>query len=100
MEGRDWLKAISASLEAKAAEMKVTVNLVKTGKPQEAKQVMNLDEGLEEMKRFMDYTDFVINKQNEKLAEMELKRQNTIAIARIINCRWRFNPDMSCCISD
>lgn len=82
-EGRDWLKAISASLEAKAAEMKVTLSLVKTGKPQEAKQVMNLDEGLEEMKRFMDYTDFVINKQNEKLAEMELKRQNTIAIARL-----------------
>jgi signal transduction histidine kinase len=83
VEGRDWLKAISASLEAKAAEMKVTLNLMKTGKPREAKQVTDLDEGLVEMKRFMDYTDFVIKKQNEKLAEKELQRQNTIAIARL-----------------
>lgn len=83
VEGREWLKAISASLEAKAAEMKVTLNLIKTGKSQEAKQVMNLDEGLVEMKRFMDYTDFVIKRQHEKLAEKELKRQKTIAIARM-----------------
>ncbi len=83
MEGRDWLKAISASLEAKAAEMKVTVNLMRTGKPNEARQVTNLDEGLVEMKRFMDYTNFVIKKQNKKLAELELQRQNTIAIARM-----------------
>ncbi len=83
MEGRDWLKAISASLEAKAAEMKVTVNLMRTGKPNEARQVTNLDEGLVEMKRFMDYTNFVIKKQNKKLAELELQRQNTIAISRM-----------------
>lgn len=83
LEGRDWLKAISASLEAKAAEMKVTLSLVKSGKSQEAKLVMNLDEGLVEMKRFMEYTDFVIKDQNDKLAAKELKRQDTIAIARL-----------------
>lgn len=83
LDGMNWLKAISASLEAKAAEMKVTLNLVKSGKIQEAKQVMNLDEGLVEMKRFMEYTDFVIQDQHKQLAAREEERKETIAIARM-----------------
>jgi signal transduction histidine kinase len=83
IEGREWLKAISASLEAKAAEMKVTLNLTKTGKTREAKQVMDLDEGLVEMKRFMEYTDIVISNQNAILLEKEKERQGIISFARL-----------------
>ena len=83
LEQRDWIKAISASLEAKAAEMKVTVNLTKSGKTKEAKQVMNLDEGLIEMKKFMEYTDTVITSQNGALDDKIKARQGTILMARI-----------------
>jgi signal transduction histidine kinase len=83
IEGREWLKAISASLEAKAAEMKVTLNLTKTGKTREAKQVMDLDEGLAEMKRFTEYTDIVIRNQNAILMEKEKAREGIISFARL-----------------
>ena len=83
LEQREWIKAISASLEAKAAEMKVTVNLTKSGKTKEAKQVMNLDEGIVEMKKFMEYTDTVINSQNNALDNKLKSRQGTILMARI-----------------
>lgn len=83
IEQREWLKAISASLEAKAAEMKVTLNLSRTGKTHEARQVMNLDEGLVEMMKFMEYTDIVIQNQNNALDAKIKSRQRTVLIARI-----------------
>ena len=79
---RDWLKAISKSLEAKAAEMKVSVSLTKSGKILEAKQVMNLDEGIVEMNNFMQYTDTLIKNQYSDLDDLLQKRQNTIILAR------------------
>ena len=79
---RDWLKSISASLEAKAAEMKVTVNLARSGKLQEAKQVMNLDDGIIEMKKFMQYTDTLIQNQYATLDELIQVRKNTTIMAR------------------
>jgi len=88
-EGKDeavmgeWLNIISASLEAKAAEMKVTLNLVKSGKYSEARQVVNLDEGLVETRKFMDYIDTVIKKQNTTLNAKLKARADTILIARI-----------------
>ncbi len=83
IEERDWMKAISASLEAKAAEMKVTLNLARTGKTQEAKQVMNLDESLVEMQKFMGYTDIVINNQNKALNAKISEQKHTVLIARL-----------------
>lgn len=79
---RDWLKAISASLETKAAEMKVTINLTKIGKVQEAKQVVNLDEGMVEMQKFMQYTNTLIENQIGDLNTMMGKRKGTIILAR------------------
>ncbi len=79
----DFLKAISASLEAKAAEMKVTLSLSLSGKTSEARQVMNLDEGVEEMRRFMEYTDSLINNQFKLLDELRGKRESTIQLSRI-----------------
>lgn len=83
IEQREWLKAISASLEAKAAEMKMTLNLSRTGKTHEARQVMNLDEGLVEMMKFMEYTDIVLENQNNVLEAKIKSRQRTVLIARI-----------------
>ena len=83
IEQREWLKAISASLEAKAAEMKMTLNLSRTGKTHEARQVMNLDEGLVEMMKFMEYADIVIENQNNVLEAKIKNRQRTVLIARI-----------------
>lgn len=79
---RDWLKAISKSLEAKAAEMKVAVNLTKSGKVLEAKQVMNLDEGIVEMNTFMQYTDNMIKNQYGYLDTLIQKRDNSYIFAR------------------
>ena len=79
---RDWLKAISKSLEAKAAEMKVAVNLTKSGKTLEAKQVMNLDEGIVEMNTFMQYTDTMIKNQYGYLDTLIQKRDKSYILAR------------------
>lgn len=79
---RDWIKAISKSLEAKAAEMKVAVNLTKSGKTQEAKQVVNLDDGIDEMNNFMQYTDTMIKNQYSYLDTLIQKRDNSYIAAR------------------
>jgi len=79
----DWLKAISANLEAKAAEMKVTLSLSQTGKTREARQVMNLDEGVLEMRKFMENTDTLIEKQFILLDDLIAARKGTINLARI-----------------
>lgn len=79
---RDWLKAISKSLEAKAAEMRVSVNLTKSGKLLEAKQVMNLDEGIVEMTNFMQYTDTLIKNQYRDLDVLIQQHTNTVLLAR------------------
>lgn len=82
LEGREWLKAISKSLEAKAAEMKVSVNLTKSGKVLEARHVLNLDDGIVEMVNFMQYTDTLIRSQYDALNKVEKKRNNTVTTAR------------------
>ena len=79
---RDWLKAISKSLEAKAAEMNVAVNLAKSGKTQEAKHVVNLDDGVNEMNNFMQYTDTMIKNQYSYLDALLQKRDHSYTLAR------------------
>lgn len=80
---REWMKIIAASLESKATEMKLTLSLYNSGKHLEAKQLVNLDEGLEESKKFMDYTNSMIKKQNQLLQNKIKARLNTISIARL-----------------
>lgn len=83
-EELEWLKAISASLEAKVAEMKVTLDLMETGKKQEAQQVTNLDAGLIEMKKFIEYTNMVIKNQQAMLDVREQVRAETLLTTRIM----------------
>jgi len=77
-----WLDAISNSLEAKATEMKMTLALTKAGKSLEAKQVMNLDEGMVQMNRFIENTNKLIQNQIGDYNTMLAKRNNTIILAR------------------
>ena len=83
-EELEWLKAISASLEAKVAEMKVTLDLMETGKKSEAQQVTNLDAGLIEMKKFIEYTNMVVRNQTALLDAKEIDRSETLLITRIM----------------
>lgn len=83
-EELEWLKAISASLEAKVAEMKVTLDLMETGKKQEAQQVTNLDAGLIEMKKFIEYTNMVIKNQQALLKAREEVRSETLLVTRVM----------------
>ena len=79
----EWLKAITASLESKAAEMKITLDLVSTGKTDEAKQVIDLDAGVSEMKKFIDYTNRLIKSSYALLQVREKERLQTMLLTRV-----------------
>ncbi len=78
-----WVAAISASIEAKATEMKMTIDLAAQGKVKEAKQVVNLDQGVVEMQKFMEHTQLLIDKQSQTLDKMLEKRKNSVMLARL-----------------
>lgn len=78
-----WMAAISASVEAKAAEMKLTLNLAEQGKVNIAKQVVNLDQGVVEMNKFMEHTQLLIDKQNGNLDNLLKTRKNSLIMARL-----------------
>lgn len=66
-----FLKAISASLEAKAAEMQMTLDLSLSGEKNAALQVMNLDASVVEMHKFINHTDSLINTQLKQLKDLK-----------------------------
>ena len=55
-----WLKDISANVEARSAEMMLTIKLVEQNKIAEANQVVNLDIGRQQMQKFVTHTDNLI----------------------------------------
>ena len=77
-----WLKAISASLEARSAEMLLTIKLVEQHKIDEANQIVNLDIGKQQMQKFILITDKLIKQQMVDADSMIKKRQNTVILAR------------------
>ena len=77
-----WLKAISASLEAKSAEMLLIIRLIDQNKIEEANQVMNVDLGRLEMQKFVIETDKLIEQQVADVNIMIKKRKNTVNLAR------------------
>ncbi|OAM52729.1 histidine kinase [Methylovorus sp. MM2] len=79
----DWLDAISASLEAKAAEMKMTLSLTKAGSTEEAKRIVDLDQGLSEMSKFMQYTQVLLDKHNDALTILLNERKTSLLLIRI-----------------
>jgi signal transduction histidine kinase len=78
----EWLKAISASIENKSAEMILTIKLVELNKIDEANQVLNLDLGQAQMQRFVRQTDRLINQQITDVNAMIEKRKSTAILAR------------------
>ena len=82
-EQMEWLKVITASLESKAAEMKITLDLISTGKKDEAKQVIDLGAGVTEMKRFIDYTNRLIEHNYDTLKIRENERMQTMLRTRV-----------------
>ena len=79
----EWLKAISASIEAKSAEMLLTIRLVDANKIEQANQVVNLDLGRLQMQKFVQQTDKLIKQQNANVDSMIEKRSATVVMARI-----------------
>ena len=77
-----WLKAISDNVEARSAEMLLTIKLVEQHKVDEANQVVNLDIGRLQMQQFIIQTDKLIKKQTVDVNAMIKKRQNTVILAR------------------
>lgn len=82
-EELEWLKAITASLEAKAAEMKITLDLVSNGNTAEAREVIDLDAGLSETKRLMDFINNVVANQHKILNAREKERLHTMLLTRV-----------------
>ena len=80
-----WLKVISASVEAKSAEMLLTNKLIDQNKVDEANQVVNLDIGRLQMQKFSAETDKLIKQQAVDVDAMIKKRQNTVNLARASN---------------
>lgn len=78
-----WLLAVAARLEAKATQMETTLHLTRIGRFDEAWQVLQLDQGLVEMKKFLEYTQLLLDKQNEALKTLLKDRESSILWARV-----------------
>jgi signal transduction histidine kinase len=77
-----WLKQISASVEAKSAEMLLTIRLIEQNKIDEANQVVDLDIGRQQMQVFVIATDKLITQQTKDADKMIEKRRATVNLAR------------------
>jgi CHASE3 domain sensor protein len=77
-----WLKQITASVEAKSAEMLLTIRLIEQNKIDEANQVVNLDVGRQQMQSFIVATDKLINQQTADVDAMIEKRRATLILVR------------------
>ncbi|HWT28719.1 MAG TPA: CHASE3 domain-containing protein [Methylophilaceae bacterium] len=78
-----WLLAVAARLEAKANQMETTLRLTRLGKFDEAWQVLQLDQGLVEMSKFLEYTQTLLDTQNEALRVLLVDRESSIVLARV-----------------
>ncbi|MFA6179107.1 MAG: sensor histidine kinase [Methylophilaceae bacterium] len=79
----DLLQAIAASVEAKATEMQMTIQLAKSGNIKNAKQIINLDQGLVEASKFTEQTQQLTNLQLKLLDEIRSKRNAYAALSRV-----------------
>ena len=76
------LEDISANLEAKSAEMMLTMKLVEQHKIDEANQVISLNIGKLQMQKFIVGMDKLIQMQVTDANDMSKKRKNTVNLAR------------------
>ena len=76
------LRAISAIVEAKSAEMMLIIKLIEQNKIEEANQIINLDVGKLQMQNFVATTDQLVMHQTDIVDDMVKKRRNTVNLAR------------------
>ncbi len=76
------LRAISAIVEARSAEMILTIKLIEQNKIEEANQIINLDVGKLQMQNFVTATDKLVMHQSDIVDDMVKKRRNTVNLAR------------------
>jgi signal transduction histidine kinase len=62
--------------------MQLTLSLARTGNVQMAKQVVNLGKGMQDMQRFIEQTQALINKQSQRLDKLQASRNNMMMAAR------------------
>ena len=77
-----WVRAITANIDSKSAEMILTIRLMNQNKQKEALEVINLDVGRLEMQKFIMHTDKLINEHNLKIDDLIDKRRSTVNLAR------------------
>ena len=76
------LFAATASLEAKSTEMKIALAFIEKNQLHEARELMNLDNGMDEMKKFMLNTKYLIDNEDKYLDILVGQRKSSIVLAR------------------
>lgn len=76
------LDKIRESLEAKALEMSITVDLVKSGKYEEAKSVVSLNKGIAETDKIIKISNDLLTIYNKSLEAAVKERSLTTSLAR------------------
>lgn len=79
----DLLLQISSSLEAKATEMKMTIKLFESGHHSDARQIMNLDQGLHESVKFTAQANQLMELQQQAIHSVRALRNDSIVMSRI-----------------
>lgn len=76
------MEALLQVMAAKSTEMQLTLSLALKGNVQMAKQVVILGRGDQEMDRFIDQTQRLMDQQNQRLNDIEAQRSNALMQAR------------------
>ncbi len=79
----ELLQAISVNVEAKATEMAMTIQLAKSNHMEDARQIVNLDQGLIQSSKFTESTEKLTGLQLNVLAQIRHKLNNYIVLSRI-----------------
>lgn len=79
----EMVEEVSASLEAKASEMRLTITLAQSDKLKEAKTILKIGEGADEAEKIVSLSEALIVSESKRLATFEENRESTIFFTRI-----------------
>lgn len=82
-EENQLLQEIAVSVESKATEMAMTIQLAKSGNMEDARQIVNLDQGLVEASKFTASTEKLTGLQLQILAQVRARLDNYILLTRL-----------------
>jgi len=81
-EVQSLLTTLPQTLDAKIAEMQLTVSLAIKGNVQMSKQLVNLGKGTQDMETFIAQARMLIEEQNQRIAVLKEHRNSTMTMAR------------------